>query len=207
MEQQLQIKPALIIVFIYNKIICTLVCCVLQWRRGMQSFISKVKQAVGILRKAFQKTIEDRIGAMHAGNYVPNDTLQHLLRGLGKYLFTYSSCSQHTMMCIEQGYLFLNFCLTVIWHTSTIPVATCAKNSKVLMSWHRMLVARLCLWMIWNWKPIQKFQNHKFMAWIECSRNKSFTDDRRFVGRLCHPLCSRWELLTETDNVIVTRCV
>ena len=80
----------------------------------MQSFISKVKQAVGLLRKAFQKTIEDRIGAMHAGNDVPNDTLQHLLRGLGKYLFTSSSCSQHAVMCIEQGYLLLYFCLLVI---------------------------------------------------------------------------------------------
>ena len=80
----------------------------------MQSFISKVKQAVDVLRKAFQKTIEDRIGAMHAGNDVPNDTLQHLLRGLGKYLFTYSSCSHHAMMCIEQRHLFLNFCLPVI---------------------------------------------------------------------------------------------
>ena len=56
----------------------------LQWRRDKQPFISEVKQAVGLLRKAFQKTIEDRIGAMNGGKDVPNDTLQYLLKGLGK---------------------------------------------------------------------------------------------------------------------------
>ncbi|KAI0219320.1 Cholesterol 24-hydroxylase [Lamellibrachia satsuma] len=55
---------------------------ILMWRRDKQTFISEVKQAVGLLRKAFQKTIEDRIGAMNAGKDVPNDTLQYLLKGL-----------------------------------------------------------------------------------------------------------------------------
>ena len=68
----------------YKHTYCTM-CCVFQWRPSKQPFISEVKKAIGLLRDAFRKTIEDRIYAMNTGKDLPNDALQYLLRGLGKY--------------------------------------------------------------------------------------------------------------------------